>query len=154
MQWYTRENAKTDKVASAWLIARRIDPEAAFVFLPEGEVNETARREGGRSFDMDGGDHPHRDGGCAFETLMTDHGLWGADPALDEMALIVHTADVGTRGDDERFRIEGLGLPALGKGFAETTPDDHEKLRLQFPLYDALYAFCRLRLEGRDRVRK
>lgn len=138
MRWVTREGAQTDRVACPWLIRRFIDKEAEFLFVPRDRVLETARRVGGKSFDAAGADYTHRGLKCSFEVLIDDFGL--KDPALTRLARIVHGADVS--GETETCP-ESAGLLAAAKGFHETTPDDHEKLRLQFPLYDALYAYCR-----------
>lgn len=64
------------------------------------------------------------------------------DPALAALALIVRGADTG-RHD---LAPEAAGLYAAASGFRRISRDDHENMALQFPLYDALYAFCRDRL--------
>lgn len=138
MKWVTREGAKTDRVACPWLIKRFIDEGAEFVFVPKDEVLGTAKLLGGKSFDAAGADYTHRGGKCSFEVLIEDYEL--ADPALHRLARIVHGADIEHELD---AAPESAGLLALALGFHETVPDDHEKLRLQFPVYDALYAFCR-----------
>jgi hypothetical protein len=51
MKWVTRERPKTDRIACPWLIRRFIDDEAEIAYVPADEVLQTARREGGRSFD-------------------------------------------------------------------------------------------------------
>ena len=143
MIWVTRAGAKVDRVACPWLIRRFIDQGAQFHFVPAGEVLETARRLGGRSYDAPGADFGHEQGPegerCTFVTLMRAHGLWGKDPALDALARIVNHAD--TRPGHSAFEAaEGEGLRAIAEGFAITTPDDHMKLERQSPIYDALYA--------------
>ena len=138
MRWVTREGAKTDRVACPWLIRRFIDKDAEFVFVPKDEVLETARATGGKSFDAAGADYTHRGPKCSFEVLIDDFRL--SDPALTRLAAIVHGADVD---GEPQPAPESAGLLAMGLGFCETTRDDQEKLRLQFPVYDALYAYCR-----------
>lgn len=138
MKWITREGAKTDRVACPWLIKKFIDKEAEFVFVSREQVLETARRLGGKSFDAQGADYTHRGKKCTFEVLIEDFKL--EDPALGRLARIVHAADIeGELGGAP----EAAGLLAIALGFCQTTRDDQEKLRLQFPLYDALYAYCR-----------
>lgn len=138
MKWITREGAKTDRVACPWLIKRFIDKDAEFVFVTKDQVLDTAKRLGGKSFDAAGADYTHRGNRCSFEVLIEDYQL--ADPALARLARIVHGADIAGELDSAP---EAAGLLALAEGFHSSVPDDHEKLRLQFPLYDALFAYCR-----------
>lgn len=141
MKWVTRAGAKTDRVACPWLIKRFIDRDAEFVFVPKDQVLETAKRLGGKSFDASGADHTHRGNQCSFEALVDDYRL--GDSALKRLALIVHGADIdGEVGTSP----EAAGLLAMALGFHKTTADDQEKLRLQFPVYDALYAYCQDRV--------
>lgn len=137
MNWVTREGAKTDRVACPWLIKKFIDKDAEFVFVPKDKVLETAKRLRGKSFDADGADYTHRGNKCSFEVMIDDHHI--EDPALKRLAQIVHGADIE---GEAKTCPEAAGLLAMAMGFHKTTPDDHEKLRLQFPVYDALYAYC------------
>ena len=145
MKWVTREGAKTDRVACPWLIRRFIDPQAEFLFVPKDQVLEVARREGGKSFDCPGADYTHRDGKCSFEVLVERHGL--KDPALHALARIVHGADIAA---DVGTVPEAAGLQAIAHGFAALCADDHRKLELEFPVYDALYAWCQAKVSGRS----
>lgn len=137
MKWVTREGAKTDRIACPWLIKRFIDKDAEFVFVSKDRVLETAKRMAGRSFDASGADYTHQGNKCSFEVLIDEHRL--DDPALKRLARIVHGADIDGEADS---CPEAAGLLAMALGFHKTVPDDHEKLRLQFPVYDALYAYC------------
>ncbi len=139
MKWVTRENAKVDRIACPWLIKRFIDPDAEFLFVPRDQVLEVAEREGAHSYDAPGAEYTHRDGKCSFDVLVEDYKL-GSDPALVRMAEVVHAADVD---EDRDHSPEGPGLYAIAHGFAIVHgTDDHEKIRLETPLYDALYAWC------------
>jgi hypothetical protein len=144
MKWVTREGAKTDRVACPWLIKKFIDPQAEFLFVPKDEVLEVARREGAKSFDCPGADFTHCDGKCSFETLVEDYKVRG--PALQVLARIVHGADIPA---DVGIVPEAAGLQAIAHGFAAICSDDHRKLDLEFPVYDALYAWCQVRVEGK-----
>jgi hypothetical protein len=141
MKWVTRAGAKTDRVACPWLIKKFIDPEAEFLFVPKEQVLEVARQQGGKSFDAPGADYTHRGNQCSFEVLMEEYGL--DDSALRELAKIVHGADIAA---DLSIVPEAAGLKAIAEGFYLTCPDDHQKLELEFPLYDALYAWCQSQL--------
>ena len=143
MKWVTREGAKTDRVACPWLIKRFIDQEAEFLFVPKDEVLAVARREGGKSFDAPGADYTHRAKKCSFEVLIEEYEL--QDPALSALAQIVHGADIPA---DIHLVPEAAGLRAIAHGFSLTCPDDHEKLQREFPMYDALYAWCQQRAAG------
>jgi hypothetical protein len=139
MQWVTRERASVDRIACPWLIRRFIDPEAEFLFVPRDEVLEVARRTGANSFDAPGARYTHRDGKCSFDVLVEEFGL-GKDPALVGLAAIVHAADVS---EDRDSSPEGPGLSAIAHGFALLHgADDHRKIELETPMYDALYAWC------------
>ena len=143
MKWVTRAGAKTDRVACPWLIRKFIDPQAEFLFVPKEQVLEVAKREGGKSFDCPGADYTHRDGKCSFEALVEDHGL--KDPGLRVLAQIVHGADVAA---DVQIVPEAAGLQAIAHGFAANVTDDHRKLALEFPVYDALYTWCQVKAAG------
>jgi hypothetical protein len=144
MKWVTREGAKTDRVACPWLIRKFIDPHAEFLFVPKDKVLAVAAQEGGKSFDCPGADYTHRDGKCSFEALIEDHRL--SEPGLAALAKIVHGADVAA---DVGIVPEAAGLQAIAHGFAANVPDDHRKLDLEFPVYDALYAWCQAKAAGK-----
>ena len=139
MKWVTRENANVDRVACPWLIKRFIDPEAEFLFVPRDQVLEVAEREGGHSYDAAGAEYTHRDGKCSFDVLVQEFKLTD-DPGLVRLAQIVHAADVSEDADSSP---EGRGLYAIAHGFALLHgTEDHRKLELETPMYDALYAWC------------
>jgi hypothetical protein len=139
MKWVTRENANVDRIACPWLIRRFIDPSAEFRYVPREQVLETAAKEGAHSYDAPGATYTHRDGKCSFDVLVDEFGLTG-DPALVRLAEIVHAADVS---EDRNMSPEGPGLYAIAHGFALVHGTaDHEKLALETPMYDALYAWC------------
>ena len=139
MKWVTRENGNVDRIACPWLIKRFIDPEADFLFVPRDQVLEVAEREGAHSYDAKGAKYTHRDGKCSFDVLIEDFGL-REDRALERMARIVHAADVSA---DRDTSAEGPGLFAIAHGFALVHgTEDHRKIELETPMYDALYAWC------------
>jgi hypothetical protein len=139
MKWITREHVKVDRVACPWLIRKYIDPEAEFLFVPAADVASVAEREGATPFDVGGAVLGHRDGKCSFEAIIEEYSLLQRDPALAKMAEIVHGADVSA--DLDRVP-ESRGLKAIAEGFGLVYPDDHAILAAEFPLYDALHAWC------------
>lgn len=146
MKWVTREKAKVDRIACPWLISRFVDPKAEFLFVPAEKVKEVADREGGIAFDAAGVELTHyKEGGkefVSFDAIIRKYGL--KDEALLELALIVRGADA--RIPD--MPPESAGLEAAAVGFRQNSRDDFENIRLQFPLYDALYSYCKARIEG------
>jgi len=146
MKWITREDAKVDRIACPWLIRRFIDKNAEFLYVPAEQVLSVARREGAIPYDVPGAELGHVDGRCSFESIMVKYGLTG-DPGLSELARIVHAADVDSDIDTSP---EGRGLQAIAKGFSILHGrDDHRKIALESPVYDALYAFCQERAKAR-----
>ena len=79
----------------------------------------------------------HRGDRCTFEAILEDYHL--ADPALHRLGRIVRAADVKSQ---ESIAPEGVGLRAIAQGFAAQGLSDDERLRRQFPMYDALYAYA------------
>jgi hypothetical protein len=145
MRWITRENVKVDRVACPWLLRRFVDPDAEFLFVPEGELLATASRENAIPFDatrLQAVKLNHRGERCTFEAILEDFNL--ADPGLERLGRIVRAADV--KGQ-EHVAPEGLGLRAVAEGFAALGISDEERLSRQFPMYDALYAYARQRSE-------
>jgi len=142
MKWVTREKARVDRIACPWLISRFVDQDATFRFVPDAEVMRVAEREKAIPYDVPGVELGHHGDRCSFDAFVEQYGL--ADPALSALALIVRGADTSAR----HLTPESAGLYAVASGFRETSKDDHENMARQFPVYDALYAFCRLRLGG------
>jgi len=145
MKWVTREHPHTDRIACPWLIRRFIDPEAEIVYVPRDEVLPYAEREGAISFDAPGAKFTHRDGLCTFEVLVDEYKL-GGDPALGLVAKVVHGADVS---EDADATPQSRGLEAIARGFMDLGVGDQEQLRLELPVYDALYAWAKGQIAGR-----
>lgn len=131
MRWATRSGCHVDRAACAWLIRRFLDPDAEFLFVDDAldvPANVVA-------FDITGAELSHHAGSCSFETFLSRYRL--TDPALHEIAAVVHDADL----DDERFGAqEAAGLDVLIRGLSMTL-DDAEVLDVTGPLFDGLYAF-------------
>jgi len=138
MKWVTRKNANVDRVACPWLIKRFIDPGAGCLYAEGERVRAVAEAEGATPYDVKDVGLGHMDGRCSFESILLKYEL--QDPALDRLAKIVHGADVSS---DRDICPEAAGLYAIAHGFALVHgDDDHEKIRLETPMYDALYAWC------------
>lgn len=139
MKWITRRDAHVDRTSCPWLILNFIDTDAEFVFVPADTDPSTLD---GLTFDMRGARFSHEGVKCTFEVIVDWHGL-SNDPALVEMGRIIRDADVPP---SRSRRAEGSGLDAIIRGFQLTVSDDHAKLRLTAPLYDALYAYCKAKV--------
>lgn len=145
MKWVTRENANVDRIACPWLIRRFVDKDAEFLYVPREKVVETAEREGALPYDVPDVELGHADGRCSFESILVKYRLTG-DPGLVELAKIVHAADVSADLDTSP---EGRGLKAIAYGFALLHGlDDHKKIELETPMYDALYAWCQKKAQN------
>ncbi len=137
MKWITREKAVIDRVACPWLIARFIDAEPEFLFVARERVFETAQRERAIPYDIPGAELSHEGERCSFDTMLRKYQL--SDPALAQLATIVRGADT----DRLELAPQAAGLLAISVGMGRLCADDHALLAVMFPLYDALYAWCK-----------
>ena len=131
--WVTRPRPEIDRVGSAWLIRKFIDPKAKFIFAKKIPAN-------GRvvSFDMLEADFSHQGDDCTFETLLKRFRI--QDKMLRKMSEMIHDADL----DDDKFeRAECIGIDRVLKGWAREGISDQEILRRGFQCFDALHAFLR-----------
>jgi protein-tyrosine-phosphatase len=137
MKWVTRERARVDRIACPWLITRFIDPKPEFLFVPPSEVLTVAKREGAIPYDVPNVELGHHGAECSFDAFVDRYEL--DDPALAQLCRIVRGADT----DDRGLTPESPGLYAAATGFQATSRDDFDNMARQFPMYDALYAYCR-----------
>jgi hypothetical protein len=130
--WVTRREVHVDRLASAWLIRRFIDPQARFKFVAaKGYRPDPAELR----FDMYEGEYTHDGDRCTFETLLARFGL--ADRALGAIGEIVHDIDC----KDERFsRPEASGIATLVHGVVTAQADDAARVERAAALWDDLYA--------------
>jgi len=129
--WVTRRGVFVDRIASAWLIKRFIDPDARFKFVaPDGYVP----RKGELRFDMFEAEYTHQGDRCTFETLVRRFRL--RDPALRAIGEIVHDIDC----KDTKFgRREAAGVEQLLGGIARESATDTTRLRRGAIVFDNLY---------------
>ncbi len=138
MKWITREHVKVDRVACPWLIKKFVDPAAEFLFVPAEKVLIAAKTEGAIPFDVPNVELGHHNGKCSFEAIIEKYQI--EDKAVQLLAQVVHGADVA---QDLYHRAESVGLKAIAQGFRKLGfKDDHEILKKEFIVYDALYAYC------------
>ena len=137
MKWITRERPKIDRIACPWLVARFVDPQAEFLYVPAGDVLRVAAETGAVPYDIPGVEMTHVGELCSFDAFIAKYKL--ADPALAQLAVIVRGADT-SRLD---LAPQSAGLYAISLGLSHTFSDDHEMLRHGMVVYDSLYAWCR-----------
>lgn len=136
MKWITRERPKIDRIACPWLIARFIDKEPEFIYVPTAEVTREAARLDAIPYDVPGVEFTHVGEDCSFDTFIRKYQL--NDPALMTLAVIVRGADT----DRLDLAPQCAGLLAISLGLSHNIRDDHELLAQGMVLYDALYAWC------------
>ena len=127
--WATRRKLWVDRVASAWLIRRFIDPDAKFIWL--AKPSDCPKKALG--FDFDGATFTHVGDRVSFETLMASFGLED-DLALLRLATIVHHLDVGGEPVPE-----AAGFEAVMTGARERLADDDALLGEISNVLDSLY---------------
>ena len=139
MKWVTREKARVDRIACPWLITRFIDKEPTFLFVPARDVLAVAKKEEAIPYDVPDVELGHHGDQCSFDAFVDKYKL--TDPALRELALIVRGADTDARA----LTPESAGLYAVATGFQAIAHDYFDNMKKQFPVYDALYDYCRAR---------
>jgi len=133
--WVTRQGVHIDRIASAWLIQRFIDPEAQFKFV-SGKGYRPQENE--LRFDMFEAEFTHEGDKCTFEVLLDRVGL--KDAALRSIAEIIHDIDL----KDNKFgREEAAGIRTLIDGIAVTTTDDSERIARGTGVFSDLYEYFR-----------
>ncbi len=117
--WLTRPRPEIDRVGSAWLISKFIDPKAKFVFAPTAQAVPEAI-----PFDMLDAEFSHHGNCCTFETFTKRFAI--ADKAIAKIGEMIHDADL----DDAKFqRVECVGIDRVFKGWAKEGLPDEEILR-------------------------
>ena len=127
--WLTRPKPEVDRVASAWLIRRFIDPKAKFVFATKAAAFPEAV-----PYDMLDVDFTHHGDDCTFEILLKRFAL--EEKALKRIAEMVHQADL----QDGKFAaVEAAGIHQVLRGLAKLGWSDEKILEHGFTTFDALY---------------
>ena len=130
--WVTRADVFVDRMASAWLIHRFIDPAARFKFVADDGYRPS---KGELRFDMFEGEFTHEGERCTFETLLERFAM--DDGALRSIAEVVHDIDLK---DGKFAREDAAGIERVIAGIAASNPDDAARLERGYQLFDDLYA--------------
>ena len=142
-RWVTRESPKIDRIACPWLVARFVDRQAQFLYVPSKEVLDAAKQNDAVPYDIPDVHFSHDGDLCSFDAFLKHYRL--SDPALGELALIVRGADTAKLG----LAPQAPGLAAISLGLSRNFADDHEMLKQGMVMYDALYTWCK---EGKQEV--
>jgi hypothetical protein len=128
--WVTRKNIHVDRIASAWLIRRFIDPKATFKFVP----GQAYRLEKGEvSFDMFEADFTHQGDKCTFEVLVEQFSV--REPGIKTIAELVHDIDV----KDAKFgRASAPGISDMISALALAHRADEPRLEAGMLMFDQL----------------
>jgi hypothetical protein len=133
--WVTRKGIHVDRIASAWLIRRLIDPDAVFRFV---DAKGYRPERGELRFDMFEAEYTHEGDHCTFEVLLDRFGL--DDPALRPLAQIIHDIDL----KDAKFsRAETQGIASLIAGIAMKHRDDEARLARGSAVFEDLHEYFR-----------
>ena len=125
-RWVTRPRPGVDRMASAWLIRRFIDPRATFAFVDQsGEADVP--------FDMYTGEFSHQGSLCTFETLAERFSL--RNDAVDRLGHIVHDLDMK---DTHYAMAEGPAVDRMVEGLQRMHTDDHVLLEQGIAMFEAL----------------
>ncbi|MBZ5554686.1 MAG: chromate resistance protein [Acidobacteriia bacterium] len=132
--WVTRRDLHIDRLASAWLIRRFIDPKAKMIFAAEGRIPR-----GPVPFDCFGAEFSHHGDDCTFETFVKRFQLH-SDSALTEIAEIVHDVDL----KDEKFgRAEAAGFNLVIQSLCAAIKEDSKRLEAGLQLFNRLYGYLK-----------
>jgi hypothetical protein len=129
--WVTRKGIHVDRIASAWLVRRFIDPEAKLKYV---EAKGYLPASGELRFDMFDAEFTHEGELCTFEVLLARFGT--DDPALRRIADMVHDLDLR---DSKFAREETSGFTSLINGICLQHRDDDARLAAGTVTLDALY---------------
>jgi hypothetical protein len=143
--WVTREHVQIDRIASAWLVRRFIDPAARFKFVPGRSY---APRSGEVRFDMFEGEYTHEGDRCTFEVLMARAAL--EDAALAAIGEIIHDIDLK---DGKYGREETAGIKNVMAGIAAAHRDDEQRLARGGAVLDDLYEYFKTARAGTEKTR-
>lgn len=132
MKWVTWEHVGVDRMGCAWLIRRYIDPDAEFLFVPEG--HQPAATDDAQPFDIPGIGYSHRRGHSTFHTLLEEYHL--DDPVLARIARMVDEADVV---QEVVLEPAAPGLDLICRGIRRASPNDETALERGRMIYDAVY---------------
>lgn len=130
--WVTRKRPFVDRMASAWLIRKFIDPAASFEFIDEKETAHLAKNM--VAFDVMDGEFTHIGDMCTFEVFIKSFNL--VDRRIKKIAAIVHELDI----KDDKFKTpEAKGIEEILIGIRKTSKSDSDALERGMGIFEMLY---------------
>lgn len=132
MKWFTWENVGVDRIASAWLIKKFIDPKADFTFITKGT---DFKELDGIPFDIPGATLSHKRGRCTFCTMLKEYDHIN-QPVLNQICDIIDAADTVK---DLLPPPEAAGLEIIFRGLRKVMENDHKTLEIGFIIMESLY---------------
>lgn len=135
--WVTRKDIHVDRIASAWLIKRFIDPKGTLKFVAGPRYEP---RPGEYRYDMQDGEFTHEGDHCSFETLLARSGI--RDAALRAVAEVIHDVDIA---DGKFGHPETPGIAHVISGICRTQGDDEARVARGGELFDGIYEQFRRR---------
>ncbi len=130
--WVTRKRPFVDRMASAWLIRKFIDPAASFEFIDEKDIKHLSKNK--VAFDVMGGEFTHIGDMCTFEVLIKSFNL--TDRRIKKIAAIVHELDI----KDDKFKTsEAKGIEEILAGIRKTSKSDSDALERGMGIFEMLY---------------
>ncbi|HYA40584.1 MAG TPA: chromate resistance protein ChrB domain-containing protein [Syntrophobacteraceae bacterium] len=131
MNWITWENVGVDRIACAWLIRKKIDSDAAFLFIRRGA---DYKEMDGIPFDIPGVNLSHKRGKCTFCTFLKEYEI--NDKILDRICAIVDAAD---SVNELLPAPEAAGLDLICRGLTKVLRDDSKALEIGGIIFEAIY---------------
>ncbi len=144
MKWVTRRGVRLDRTACTWLIRRYIDPQAEISYV-EAEAIPTAVQGGALPFHNTTSEDADMER-TSFDQLLAEYKLDQQDSALTWLSAILRGAEL----HEADAPAEAAGLEAIAQGINALSHSDDEMVTLAMPLFDALYAYCKRKAEGRS----
>jgi hypothetical protein len=135
LKWITWENVGVDRIACAWLIRKRIDPDAEFIFVKRGS---DYKEIDGIPFDIPGANLSHKRGKCTFCTMLKEYQI--SDKTLDQICAMVDGAD---SINDLLPPPESAGLDLICRGLTKVLRDDLKALEIGGVVFEAIYTQLR-----------
>ena len=132
--WATRKRPWVDRLGTAWLVLRFVDPSARFVWI----THPAKCPKQALGFDFDGATFSHVEDMVTFEVVAHTFGLED-DPGVKRLAELVHYVDVGGTPVDA-----AAGVETLIRGLQAQHQDDDALLAASLPMFDSLYAALRI----------
>jgi hypothetical protein len=131
MKWITWSGVGVDRIACAWLIRKKVDRDAEFIFIPRGS---DWKEMDGIAFDIPGANLSHRRGRCTFCTILKEYGI--TDRVMDQICAIVDAAD---SVNDMLPPPEAPGIDVVCRGLIKVLKDDAKALEVGAVVFEALY---------------